>query len=58
MNKQTYETWLETTVNLFEETEDGAKALEWLDYEDLREAYEDGMTSVQVYDKFVNGWFF
>lgn len=58
MNRTTYETWLETTVALFEESEDGARALEWLQNEDFIDAFDDGMTSVQVYDKYVNGWFF
>ena len=58
MNKLTYDSWLDATVALFEETEDGAKAREWLQTEDFLEAYDDGLTSVQMVDKFVRGYFF
>lgn len=58
MNKQTYDVWLDTTVAMFEETAEGVKALEWLEDEDFAEAFEDGLTSVQVVDKYINGYWF
>jgi hypothetical protein len=58
MLKTTYDSWLDATVAMFEETEEGAKALEWLQTEDFVEAFEDGLTPVQVYDKFCKGYWF
>jgi len=58
MIKLTYESWLETTVNLFEETAEGVSALEWLETSDFVEAFDSGLTPTQVYDKFVYGYWF
>ncbi len=57
MLKNTYEGWLEETVNLFEETETGAETLEWMQSQDFEEAYADGLTPVQVFDKYTKGYF-
>lgn len=58
MNKLTYDSWLDATVSLFEETEEGAKALEWLETEDFLEAFEEGLNPQQTCDKFTNGYYF
>ena len=58
MNKLTYESWLEATVALFEETADGVKALEWMDDSDFLESFEDGLNPQQTCDKFTVGYYF
>jgi len=58
MNKLTYDAWLEATIDLFEETADGVKALGWLETEDFLESFERGLTPTQTYDHYVIGYFF
>ncbi len=58
MNKLDYQQWLADVLNEFEETPEGAHALEWLQTEDYQECFADGLTPGQVYDKYVNGYFF
>jgi len=56
MQKQTYEIWTESLVELF--TEQNELIPEWLTDDDLLDDYSDGLTVEQCFDKYVRGYWF